>query len=38
MFINLYCFKEINEVNTIMINKFDTYSDIMPDYCMDCPA
>ena len=21
-----------------MINKFDTYSQIMPDYCMDCPA
>ena len=20
-----------------MINKFDTYSEIMPDYCMDCP-
>ena len=20
------------------INKFDTYSAIMPDYCMDCPA
>ena len=25
-------------MNTIMINKFDTYSEIMPDYCMDCPA
>ena len=21
-----------------MISKFDTYSEIMPDYCMDCPA
>ena len=21
-----------------MINKFDTYSEIMPDNCMDCPA
>ena len=20
-----------------MINRFDTYSEIMPDYCMDCP-
>ena len=22
----------------IIINKFDTYSEIRPDYCMDCPA
>ena len=21
-----------------MINKFDTYSEIMPDYCMECSA
>ena len=26
------------EVKTIMTRKFDKYSEMMPVYCMDCPA